>query len=370
MDDSKKYIRFEPSDWKLVLVQLLMTGLVLCVFAVFHHVLPEWEVRRNGIGAPSGTVARTASTPAPEESYEAYPEGQELPESESKAESVGPALEQLPTPEPTPDPRSPWQIRFAEHFSESPVWGEKSYSSPNLSVTMTDYIHPEEYPQMCYHVADIYVGDLSCLRAGMPLNASFGSAIDIAVDNHAVAAINGDMTLTHRTGVLVRHGMIYGDIPIYGDLCVLRYDGVMETFLAGEYTAKEIFAEEPYQSWQFGPALLDASGEPREDFNIPSELQGRHPRTAIGYFEPGHYCFVAIDGRLHRYSNGAEMSTLAKIMHDLGCVCAYNLDGGASSMMVFNGDWANTPCSSGAGDSYRYISDMILVGEPEEGETN
>ena len=128
----------------------------------------------------------------------------------------------------------------------------------------------------------------------------------------------------------------------------------METFLAGEYTAEEIFAEEPYQCWQFGPALLEEDGRPRAWFNIAEELLGAHPRTAIGYFEPGHYCFVVVDGRRPGHSSGADMHALAQIMSDLGCLSAYNLDGGACSMMVFQGEWANQPCPAGA-FQYRII---------------
>lgn len=347
MNDSGKHIHYERGDWKLLLIQLLLTGLVLCVFALFHHVLPERQVRKNGIGAPSGVVVR--STPAPVQTPEPVSE---------------------PTPQPTEDPRSPWQIRFAEHFSDQPIWGDNSYSSPNLSVTVTEYAHTERYPHLSYYVADIYVGEISCVRSGIPQGTTFDSSMNIAGDNRAIAAINGDSALTTRDGILVRNGMIYGTFPIYGDLCVLRYDGVMETFLAGEYTAEEVFAEEPYQSWQFGPSLLLENGQPRVWFNTAEELLGRNPRTAIGYFEPGHYCFVVVDGRNPEHSRGAEMSTLAQIMSDLGCVCAYNLDGGASSMMVFHGTWANRPSAAGWDNQYRLLSDMIMVAEPEEGEAN
>ena len=353
MNEEKKHIRYEKQDWKLLVIQLLLTGLVLCVFALFHHVLPEWQVRKNGIGEPIGAVVRSSPTPEPTPSHA----------EEHAAEPTA-----IPTPIPTEDPRSPWQIRFAEHFSAEPLWGDNSYSSPNLSVTVTEYAHTEKHPQMSYYVADIYVGDIRCLRSGMPMGAGFDSAQNIAADNRAVAAINGDSALSYRDGILVRNGLVYGTYPIYGDLCVLRYDGVMETFPAGEYTAEEVFAEEPYQCWQFGPALLEENGRPRAWFNIAEELMGEHPRTAIGYFEPGHYCFVVVDGRNPGHSSGADIHALAQIMSELGCLCAYNLDGGACSMMVFQGEWANRPCTAGPGDTYRYLSDMILVAEPEEGE--
>ena len=51
------------------------------------------------------------------------------------------------------------------------------------------------------------------------------------------------------------------------------------------------------------------------------------------------------------------MQTLSAIMHDLGCTAAYNLDGGASSVMVFHGQVINRPY----GD--RYLNDLVVAAE-------
>lgn len=375
MKGSKKHIRFERSDWKLLLLQLLLTGMVLCVFALFHHVLPEWELRRNGIGDPIGVV-RPSMHPAEGDS--------DLPEAE-QAEAAASGEEQAEDPSELEEPEDPetdasvtvaeesipWRIRFEEHFSDSPVAGENYYSSPNLSVTITEFPQTEPYPEITYYVADIYIADITCLRSAKPSRGAHDAAVNIAAENDAVLAINGDSALNQRRGILVRNGLIYGDSLVYGDLCILRYDGVMETFAAGSYTAEDILQREPYQSWQFGPSLLDENGEPKEKFETTPQLSKRNPRTAIGYYEPGHYCFVVVDGRHPGYSVGAEMNTLARIMHDLGCRCAYNLDGGASSMMVLNGEIANHPYSASYENIYRAIGDMILITEPTEegGET-
>ena len=47
-------------------------------------------------------------------------------------------------------------------------------------------------------------------------------------------------------------------------------------------------------------------------------------------------------------------------MEDLGCVSAYNLDGGQSSMMWFGGDLVSTPYRGG-----RRIGDIVLIKELE-----
>ena len=123
-----------------------------------------------------------------------------------------------------------------------------------------------------------------------------------------------------------------------------------------EYRMEDLLEEEPYQVWSFGPALLNDDGSPRTEFNTTRNLIGLHPRTALGYYEPGHYCFVVVDGRGMGASAGATMETLSRVMSDLGCTAAYNLDGGASSSMVFDGTVISRP-SGGR----RRVSDMILI---------
>ena len=348
-----------PALWKLLLGQLLLTGLVLCVFALFHHVIPEMRVRAQGVQPPVGKVeaaetAPPAASPAPTETLlPAEPD----PADQSFAEAV---------PEEEPDS---WRLRFAEHFSETPFQDEAHYRSRNLSVTVTEYSHPEQYPRITYYVADCYLADLSSFRVGFPAGGTYGSGEGIAADNGAILAVNGDSMLVQHTGFLVRNGDIYSDSPNNGDLCVLFGDGTMETYSPGTYTVAEILEKAPLHCWQFGPALLDENGAPLESFNISQELQVHHPRTAMGYYEPGHYCFVVVDGRNPGYSDGAEMHTLAQIMADLGCRRAYNLDGGASSMMVLNGDTVNSPAKTGVkGNNDRYINDMVILVEPAEGE--
>ena len=83
-----------------------------------------------------------------------------------------------------------------------------------------------------------------------------------------------------------------------------------------------------------------------------------NPRTAIGYYEPGHYCFVVVDGRQSGYSAGMRIERFARLFADLGCTAAYNLDGGRSSVMSFNGSFINHPYLNG-----RNAGDILLIRE-------
>ena len=83
----------------------------------------------------------------------------------------------------------------------------------------------------------------------------------------------------------------------------------------------------------------------------------REPRTAIGYTKDQKVIVWVCEGR----SDSAAGLTLlqeAKILKDLGCVEALNLDGGGSSCMLINGKATNTPSSKGI---QRPVPSLFLI---------
>ena len=62
---------------------------------------------------------------------------------------------------------------------------------------------------------------------------------------------------------------------------------------------------------------------------------GPHPRTAVGIADGGkRLLLVVIDGRDKEKARGMSLSQVAKVMLDLGCDSALNLDGGGSTAMI------------------------------------
>ena len=156
---------------------------------------------------------------------------------------------------------------------------------------------------------------------------------------------------------MIRNGVVY-DKKLYSnwDLCFLYRDGTMETMAAEDYQAKNLRVD-IWQAWQFGPSLLDSDGHALSDFP-KSQIRVANPRTVIGYYEPGHYCFVTVDGRQGKYSGGMTLAELASLMESLGCKVAFNLDGGESAVLYWNGKIFNSPFDGG-----RSISDIIYFRE-------
>lgn len=90
-----------------------------------------------------------------------------------------------------------------------------------------------------------------------------------------------------------------------------------------------------------GPVLLQ-NGEisisnEEEMMFMGKAINDRHPRTAMGYTRDKKLIILVVQGRFPGIAEGASLLHEAKILKDLGCVEALNLDGGGSSCMLVNG---------------------------------
>ncbi len=235
------------------------------------------------------------------------------------------------------------------------------YESENIVISLTRHEMKEEKSVITFFVAEIRLRDPACLLTAFPSDHPSAWPEILARDEGAVLAVNGDYCTSIHKGLIIRNGEVLQDSVGTADLCVLYGDGSMDVFEAHEMPEiRELIKEQPWQVWSFGPSLLDPDGRSKTDFNTGVKLLKANPRTAIGYYGPGHYCFVVADGRQPGYSDGATMEQLSVIFENLGCLKAYNLDGGSSSCMVFNGKRVSRPSGGG-----RPVSDLVMIREKE-----
>jgi len=208
-----------------------------------------------------------------------------------------------------------------------------------------------------YFIADVWLIDTKDFLSAFAKN-EYGLGIhqmpiDIAKANNAIFAVTGDYYGARTTGVVIRNGQLYRNTELQ-DVCVLYANGEMKTYSNDEFDIQTAVDDKAYQAWSFGPTLLD-NGQAKSTFD--STVQRKNPRCAIGYYEPGHYCLVVVDGRQEGYSSGMSLEELSQLFFDLGCKEAYNLDGGATAAMIFQGKVISQPCDGG-----RQSSDIIYFG--------
>ena len=113
--------------------------------------------------------------------------------------------------------------------------------------------------------------------------------------------------------------------------------------------------------FSFGPALVMDGEVSVADGDEVARSMTSNPRTAIGQIGSLHYAFVVTDGRTEE-SAGLSLVQLADLMLDIGCETAYNLDGGGSSTMVFQGEVVNNPTTNGRTITEREVSDIVYIG--------
>ncbi|PAB60619.1 phosphodiester glycosidase family protein [Anaeromicrobium sediminis] len=105
-------------------------------------------------------------------------------------------------------------------------------------------------------------------------------------------------------------------------------------------TEDDIMNLDPYQGVSFTPVLI----KDFEKVQIPSKwAKTNQPRTIIGKYSNDDLIMIVVDGRQEKWSKGVSLERLQDKLLELGVKEAYNLDGGGSSAMYYNGTLLNRP---------------------------
>ncbi len=236
------------------------------------------------------------------------------------------------------------------------------YMDENISIGIMQY---RDYDTDIY-VADVYVSSLAYLKAAFAHN-QYGKNIkahtsDIANEAGAIFAVNGDYYGAREHGYVVRNGVLYRDEASSSRECLMiKADGTFEFYREAETSAQALMDAGAYQVFTFGPGIVKNGSVSVSETDEVAQAMESNPRTAVGYVGPNHYRFVVSDGRTPE-SRGLSLYELGEFMVSLGISQAYNLDGGGSSSMVFQGEVINVPTADGHTIKERSVSDIVYIG--------
>ena len=335
----------------MILTDIILAAAILFCIWYFNYCVPQ-----GGIAAvvPESTVTAVDSAAASSESLD------KLVQTSSDGASQS------------------WKEKFADKFSDTIISTDNCYKSPNLSIELTQgTLHTgrldnsrngskKKYgSDITYTLADIYISDISQLKTAFAQD-TFGVGYTEMLSHMSarigsVLAVNGDSYNNNRhkdNGIIIRNGVIYRSAPTNVETCVLNRDGTMKIYAPDEINEQTLIDSGAYQSWIFGPSLLDENGKAKTHFLTWKYIRESHPRTAIGYYEPRHYCLLVVDGRIKNYSRGMFLDEMSQFFEDLGCKAAYNLDGGHCSFMLWGDKTINRPYKP-----EQDISDGIFITE-------
>lgn len=234
---------------------------------------------------------------------------------------------------------------------------ETSYTDANVQITIeTAYVYGT-----AVYIADIQVSGAAYLKTALA-NGLYGRNIKqttsaMAEANGAVFAVNGDYYGFRNDGYVIRNGVLYRDVSGGNEDLVIDADGNFSIIDESEISAQELLAAGAWQVLSFGPALVDGGEITVSAGSEVAKSMSSNPRTAIGQVSALHYIVIVSDGRTGQ-SEGLTLAELATLFQERGCTVAYNLDGGGSATMWFNGKVVNNP-TDGRSYGERKVSDIV-----------
>ena len=241
---------------------------------------------------------------------------------------------------------------------------DSSYKDDNISINLSE----TTVNNTQVYVADITVTSSDYLKTAFAQNA-FGTNVtaktsETAADNNAILAVNGDYYGANSTGYVIRNGVVYRDTvrenSNNGDLAIYK-DGSFKIIYEDQISADQLVKDGVVNLLAFGPALVENSEIAVGTNEEVGQAMASNPRTAIGIIDENHYIIVVSDGRTSE-SKGLSLYQMAEVMKSYGVKTAYNLDGGGSSTLYFNGQVINKPTTGGNRISERAVSDIVYIG--------
>ena len=251
----------------------------------------------------------------------------------------------------------------ASKAAETATVTDTNYSDDNISVTLTE----KTVNNTQVYIADVTVSSAEYLKTALA-NNTYGTNVtaktsETAANNKAILAVNGDYYGANSTGYVIRNGVVYRDTvredASNGDLAIYK-DGSFKIIYENEISADQLVKDGVVNLLAFGPALVENGEIVVDTKSEVGQPMSSNPRTAIGIIDENHYIIIVSDGRTSE-SQGLSLYEMAEVMKSYGVKTAYNLDGGGSSTMYFNGQVINKPTTNG-NISERAVSDIVYIG--------
>lgn len=246
--------------------------------------------------------------------------------------------------------------------SSEPVITDTSYSDDTIQMNLTKNFTDDT----TVYVVDIQVSDHSYLKTALA-NDTYGRNItektsEMAENNNAILAINGDYYGFRSTGYVIRNGVLYRDTAAEDqqDL-VIDSNGNFSIINESDTTADTLIEQGAQQVLSFGPSLIENGKITVSESSEVGQSMSSNPRTAIGQIDTNHYVIIVSEGRTDD-SQGLSLYQLAEQFKALGATTAYNLDGGGSSTLYFNGQVINQTVGGSGGGNERSVSDILYIG--------
>ena len=256
----------------------------------------------------------------------------------------------------------PWDFSGGMALKSEYFYANYTYADPTIAVKIQKGVFNRGSELDCeYWVASIKIAHPSQLRTAAANNfrsemVMKGTAMAKRVN--AVVAINGDYFYFTHHGYILRQGQLFLD-DLRGDRDVLLIDEdgdfhIVRNPFTGQ-VSETIDGKKVMQAFFFGPVLVQNGKLVRDmDLRYDMRAEERRQRMCIAQVGPLEYKCICC-GPPARGNSGMTLEEFARLVYSLDVQTAYNLDGGDSTMLIFNGEKVNDPKSPDTRD----IADII-----------
>ena len=271
----------------------------------------------------------------------------------------------------------PLPIDFSGGFAPSPEMytGDISYQDPTIQVNITyketqEYIEGYRGRNMGYWVVDVKIGDASQLRTAAAESFTTETTLpvsDIANRVNAVLAINGDYFARHKEGFAIRQGTLIRDkLKGNRDALLIDEDGDFHVYHLPEKgeLSDTVDGKKVINAFYFGPILVENGEVPKKLPNFTFlKPEKYYARLALCQVDTLHYKII-LTTMEQDYTLGIRLKDFATLCQKEGAKIAYNLDGGLSTTLYFNGKRINDQKKV----NFRSIPDIIYFASAWNGE--
>ena len=265
------------------------------------------------------------------------------------AEEEGLIVEEIPEDGFASHPEWALPLDFTPGRAPNPdLYTEDGYEDETIRVRIE---HREIDQGTTAHIAYVQISDPSQIRTAVAnpdkiqTSKSTPSISALAERYQAVLAVNGDnynaepdsKPLVYRMTVKVRNKMKSDK----RDVLIIDDQGDFHVTVRSRQAVVDIAEQlksegrKLVNAYSFGPTLVRDGEAVELNPDYQYNPRKKNPRTAIGQLGPLSYVVVVVQAADRNGVTGLTQEELAQLMLDLGCVSAYNLDGGNSSEMVF-----------------------------------
>ncbi|MGN0778514.1 MAG: phosphodiester glycosidase family protein [Aristaeellaceae bacterium] len=223
-------------------------------------------------------------------------------------------------------------------------------------------VRVETFQRHDTNVMAVYVrlSDPSQLRtalAARPPSQKTMVVSTMAKKNNAVLAINGDYFSYHQKGVVVRGGKTWRIRPDgRRDILIVDENGMFTILPRCTREDYDRYTGTVMHAFCFGPGLVVDGQALTSLEQVKMDIGPAKPtqRIAIGQLAPLSYLILATEGPENK-ARGFTILEMAELCQELGCINAYNLDGGSSTTVVLDGRKINGQ----SGGKIRPVGDCI-----------